>query len=84
MSKNCEVGDKVRIVSGPYEGRFGVVTHVRTPEDILFEQAPKSISGSLIQEPYALVKTRLTNEIDGEQRDDEIGVPVRRLKPIGG
>jgi len=83
-TRECKVGDRVRIASGPYEGRSGVVTHVRCPEDFLFEEATKSLSGNLLAEPYALVKTTLRNEIDGETREDEIGVPVRRLRPIGG
>lgn len=81
--RDCSVGDRVRIVSGPYEGRSGTVTHVRGHGDVLFSNADRSLTvDSLLQEPYALVKTRLTAEVDGEQRDDEIGVPVRRLRPL--
>lgn len=79
--RKCTPGDKVRIFSGPYEGRVGTVTHVRSPEDILFEGAQKSISASIIEEPYAVVNTRLVAEVDGSMRDEEIAVPVRRLKP---
>lgn len=81
MQRNCTVGDRVSVVSGPYEGRSGIVTHVRTPEEVLFEGMANPLSGSLLEEPYAVLKTRLVAEVDGSVRDDEIAVPVRRLRP---
>lgn len=81
QQRDCRPGDRVSVISGPYEGRSGTVTHVRTPEDVLFGDMKQPLSASIIAEPYAVVATRLVAEVDGSIRDDEIAVPVRRLRP---
>lgn len=62
---NVNVGDQVRVVSGPHEGRGGTVTYIK----------PINI-GTSDPEEFAIVRYP-DDRVEGGV--DEISVPVRRL-----
>lgn len=62
------LGARVRVVSGPHEGRSGTVTLVRDVQ-----------TGYSDPEPYAIVEYQYKNEDDGRIVTDSVSVPVRRL-----
>jgi len=70
MGNDANVGDRVRVVSGPHEGRSGTIVKL----------APQSVGQYGDPEWFALVTIRDT-DFEGGAHDDEIAVPVRRLKP---
>ena len=71
MANEANVGDSVRVVSGPHEGRSGVITKL----------APQAIGTYGTPEWFALMKIKDT-DFEGTVREDEIAVPIRRLKPL--
>lgn len=68
--REARLGDHVRVVSGPHEGRSGILTQLREI------QAPWKDP-----EWYAVVAYEQENA-DGDRYTDHISLPVRRLKPI--
>lgn len=65
-----QVGDHVRCVSGPHEGRSGVLTQLRQVQ-----------VGYGEPDWYAVVAYEETNSEDVKYTD-HFAVPVRRLKPF--
>lgn len=70
--REARIGDHVKVVSGPHEGRSGILTQLR-------EVQPEWKD----PEWYAVVAFEQENA-DGKLYTDHIATPVRRLKPIGG
>jgi len=69
-AREPQIGDEVRVVSGPHEGRGGVITQLR----------PVQVNTS-DQEWYAVIAYEETNS-ENKKYTDHISVPTRRLKPI--
>lgn len=67
--RDAQIGDNVDVVSGPHEGRSGKVA--------LLQQVQMPWKDP---EWYALVDFSYT-DCFGEGHQDQISVPVRRLKP---
>lgn len=67
--REARVGDTVNVVSGPHEGRSGTIS--------LLQQVQLEWKDP---EWYALVDFEYT-DCFGEQHQDQVSVPVRRLKP---
>lgn len=68
-TREARVGDNVNVVSGPHEGRSGRIADLR--------QVQREWSDP---EWYALLDFNYT-DCFGEQHQDQIAVPTRRLKP---
>lgn len=68
--KEARVGDHVRVVSGPHEGRSGILTQLR-------EVQPEWKD----PEWYAVVAFE-DEDFEKRKYTDHIAVPVRRLKPL--
>ncbi len=71
MPKEAQLGDRVQVVSGPHEGRGGVIIQIR---DI-------SVGDFNVPEAYAVIDFQET-DVFNETHRDQIVVPVRRLKPV--
>lgn len=80
MSREVRIGDRVTVASGPHEGKTGTISGLKGPTDTLFDGMPRPLSGSLLEEYYALVDWRKT-DFEGTVYNEQFAVPVRRLKP---
>jgi len=70
MAREAQIGDIVRVISGPHEGRGGRIVK-------LADQAV----GMGNPEAFAVIEYQETNAMN-ERYTDQIAVPVRRLKPV--
>jgi ribosomal protein L24 len=68
--KEARLGDRVKVISGPHEGRSGVVTYLR--------EAQREWSDP---EWYAIVRYQTTNSED-KPIEEEVAVPLKRLRPF--
>ena len=75
---DIRVGDDVRVTSGTHEGIAGRVVKVATPEDVLFTDSKRPLTG-LLKEDMALIQYRQVNAFN-EVSAEEVAVPVRRLE----
>lgn len=62
------LGMPVRVISGDHEGRAGVIVHLDFPRASYTDP-----------ELYAIIRYKEKDE-DGQVREDEIALPVRRLE----
>ena len=69
-TKEANAGDYVDVVSGPHEGRHGTIVRLH----------PQSVGMYGEAEWFALIKIQAP-DFEGTVHEDEIAVPVRRLKP---
>ena len=69
MAREIQIGDPVEVVSGPHEGRSGKISYLK-------QQSTSPMSDP---EWYALVDIK-QKHFDNTSSDDQIAVPVRRLK----
>lgn len=69
VDREARVGDNVAVVSGPHEGRSGTIAALR--------EVQREWSDP---EWYALIDFQYT-DCFSEVHNDQIAVPVRRLKP---
>lgn len=69
-TREARIGDHVKVVSGPHEGRSGILTQLREVQPEWKEA-----------EWYAVIAYEETNS-DNVKYTDHIACPLRRVKPV--
>jgi KOW motif len=69
IERTANIGDSVRVVSGPHEGRSGILTQLR------------EVQGAYSDPEWYAVVAFEQADADGATFTDHIACPVRRLRP---
>lgn len=69
MAQEAKIGDKVRVVSGPHEGRGGILTQMREIQ-----------AGYTDPEWYGVIAFEQEDH-EGKKFTDHVSVPLRRVAP---
>lgn len=87
-NKPVQVGDRVRIDGGRWDGNSGRVVMIKQPEEVLFRDAPDAIMGeSFLHDkdgsPIEMALVQFSSPLDMVGgKLDSVGVPLKRLKQI--